>query len=126
MLFYYPMLVHEEEGYWAEFPDLPGCNAWGDTFEELFTDAQGALNAHIYGILSDGEKLSQPSKPNEIETDDRSYVVLISVDVDINKKNKSVKKTLTIPYWLNERAEKEGLNFSKTLQEALIDKIATV
>lgn len=36
---------------------------------------------------------------------------------------KSVKKTLTIPEWLNKRAEKVGINFSQALQEILLSKI---
>lgn len=123
MLFYYPMIVHEENGYWAEFPDLDGCNAQGDTLNELLDDAKGALETHIYCILIDGEVLNKPSDPRSICTDDNSFVALISADVDINKENKSVKKTLTIPYWMNEQAEQQGLNFSKTLQEAILQKL---
>ena len=37
--------------------------------------------------------------------------------------SKSVKKNLTIPFWLNERAEKLNINFSKTLQDALMEKV---
>lgn len=125
MLFYYPMIVHEENGYWAEFPDLEGCNAWGDSLEELYEDANGALNTHIYSILADGDKLNKASDPKDVKVEDNSFVVIVATDVDINKENQSVKKTLTIPYWVNERAENMGVNFSKTLQEALINKFIT-
>lgn len=123
MLFYYPMIVHQEEGYWAEFPDLEGCNAWGDTFPELLQDAQGALSTHIYSILADQEKLNPPTDPDQLKTDSDSFITIVTVDINLNKEKKSVKKTLTIPYRMNQEAEKAGINFSQTLQEALISKL---
>lgn len=124
MLFYYPMIVHEEDGYWAEFPDLEGCNAWGDTLEELYEDAEGAMSCHIYSILADGETLPASSRPRETPTDENSFVVIMSSDVNLNPENQSVKKTLTIPAWMNKKAEQEGINFSKTLQDALVNKLS--
>ena len=87
MLFHYPMIVHEEDGYWAEFPDLEGCNAWGDTLEELFGDAEGSMICHICSILADGETLSVSSDPHKILTDDTSFVVMMSGDINLNLEN---------------------------------------
>lgn len=84
MLFYYPMIVHEEDGYWAEFPDLEGCNAWGETIEELYEDAEGAMSCHIYSILADGETLPAASRPLKMPTDENSFVVIMSSDVSLN------------------------------------------
>ena len=47
-----------------------------------------------------------------------------SIDADLARQTKSVKKTLTIPYWLNEKALEAKLNFSAVLQEALLEKLA--
>lgn len=124
MLFYYPMIVHDEDGFWGEFPDVDGCNAQGDTLEEILEDAKGALHLHLSSMLLDGEKLNPASYPKNIKVDEHSFVTMISVDIDLSKMDKAVKKTLTIPNWLNEKAEQEGINFSKTLQEALIEKLA--
>jgi len=65
-----------------------------------------------------GAKLYQ-----EVWVDDNFFVTLVSANVNPKKKDRSVKKTLTLPQWLNERAEKQGINFSQTLQEALLHKI---
>lgn len=124
MIFNYPMIVHKEDGFWGEFPDVDGCNAQGDTLEEILQDARGALDLHLLSMIIDGERLPEPTYPKDIETDEDSFVTIVSVDVDLKKKDTSVKKTLTIPKWLNERAEEENLNFSKILQEALVEKLS--
>ncbi len=123
MLFSYPMIVHEEAGYWGEFPDIEGCNAQGDTLEEILSDAAEALQLHLLSMMIDGEKLPEPSYIKSVRVDDNSFVTLVSANVNPKKKDRSVKKTLTLPQWLNERAEKQGINFSQTLQEALLHKI---
>lgn len=46
----------------------------------------------------------------------------MQTDIDLAKNSKSIKKTLTIPAWLNERALEKGINFSQLLQEALVEK----
>ena len=123
MLFSYPMIVHEEAGYRGEFPDIEGCNAQGDTLEEILSDAAEALQLHLLSMMIDGEKLPEPSYIKSVRVDDNSFVTLVSANVNPKKKDRSVKKTLTLPQWLNERAEKQGINFSQTLQEALLHKI---
>ena len=54
---------------------------------------------------------------------EHSYPTLIRADINLAKGSRSVKKTLTIPAWLNERARAQGINFSKTLHDALLEKI---
>ena len=66
--------------------------------------------------------------PNSVEFDETDFDVKTFVDIDLEEyrkrlENKSVKKNCTIPYWLNERAEVEGINFSRVLQEALAEKL---
>nr|DAX81382.1 MAG TPA: putative nuclease [Caudoviricetes sp.] len=124
MLFNYPLIIHNEDGYWGEFPDVDGCNAQGKTLEEILKDASEALDLHLLSMLIDGEKLPKPTYPKDIKTDKNSFVTIISVDLDIKKKDTAIKKTLTIPKWLNEKAEKEHINFSKVLQEALVEKLS--
>ena len=124
MLFNYPLIIHNEDGYWGEFPDVDGCNAQGKTLEEILKDASEALDLHLLSMLIDGEKLPKSTYPKDIKTDKNSFVTIISVDLDIKKKDTAIKKTLTIPKWLNERAEKEHINFSKVLQEALVEKLS--
>lgn len=123
MIFYYPLLIHDDDGYWGEFPDVDGCHAQGDTINEIIEDATLALELHLSEMLKDGEKLNPPSDIKSIKTDKNTFVSIIRADVNLNKGNKSVRKTLTIPSWLNDRAVEMNINFSKTLQEALTRKI---
>lgn len=125
MVFTYPALVHNDpEGLWLEFPDLPGCQTYSPTMNELLSDAEEALECYIVEELEHSGKLPDPSDINTIPTEGNDFTTLIRIDADLAKQTKSVKKTLTIPYWLNEKALAAGINFSKVLQEALLAKLA--
>ena len=116
MLFTYPAILHEEDGkYWAEFPDLEGCVTQGDSLSEVIYNCQDALNGYIYVCLQ--HELEIPG-PSEIVSAEK--ITYVQTDVDLMRDSKCVKKTLTIPEWLNRRAESKGINFSKVLQEALV------
>lgn len=124
MLFIYPAIIHEDaDGIWAEFPDLEGCTTFDDTLEAVLNDAAEAMELYVLGLLEDGKK---PPVPTDIRTmkdlGENAFATLIKSDVDLAKNTKSVKKTLTIPAWLNQRALDKNINFSKVLQEALIAK----
>ena len=125
MRYTYPAVVHEEsDGAWLEFPDLLGCQTFGDTVDELLINAEQAMECHIVEALEHGDKLNKPSDIKAIQCDDNSFATLVSVDVDLAKNTRSVKKTLTIPSWMNDKAMSVGINFSKVLQEALLAKFA--
>ena len=84
--------------------------------------AQEALSAYLLTLLEQGRPLASPSDVSGYHPED-GFASLVSCTVDQYKETKAVKKTLTIPSWLNDRAVSMGLNFSKVLQEALIAKI---
>lgn len=122
-LFAYPAIFsQEEQGYSVSFPDLDGCFTEGDTLEEAFAMAKEAM-----GLWLDGEEQSPtPTPVDTITLANRQIVMLVEVDAIYMAqfKNKSVKKTLSIPEWLNIAAENKGINFSQTLQDALKEKLA--
>lgn len=114
------------ETFSIDFPDLPGCTSSGDTIEEAMTMAREALSLHIYGILEDKEDLPVPSDLFVITQEEGSFLTLVEGRPDIIKteiRNKSVKKTLTIPYWLNKEGERLNINFSQVLQDAVKEHI---
>ena len=124
MVFTYPALVHNDpDGLWLEFPDLPGCQTYSPTINELLADGAEALECYIVEELEHSGKLPEPSNIKAIPASGNDFTTLIRVDVDLAKQTKSVKKTLTIPLWLNEKALAAGVNFSKALQEALLAKL---
>ena len=121
MVVIYPAVIHDDDdGLWSEFPDLVGCQSQGDSIEEILANSAEALGCFALGLLENGKKLPVPSSPTRIATEDGSFVTLIKADVDLAKNTRSVKKTLTIPAWLNERAVASGVNFSSVLQDALL------
>lgn len=126
----YPVCFYKESegGYSTEVPDLQGCISQGDTLEETIEMAQDAALGWILTAIEDDEEIPVPSKIEEVKlTSKDGFVSLVLLDLDKYSEKygnkKSVKKTLSIPIWLNERAEKIGINFSQTLQEAILNKI---
>lgn len=123
MLFVYPAIFHkEDDAYWVEFPDLAGCHTYGNSIPETMEAAQEALSAYLLTLLEQERPLAAPSNISELHPDD-GFLSLVSCAIDQYKDAKAVKKTLTIPSWLNDRATAMGLNFSKVLQDALIAEI---
>lgn len=118
------ILTEEENGISIEFPDLPGCCPCAETMEQALDNAKEALGLHIWGMEQDGEPIPEPTPIGKIKT--VSGQVAISVDVFMPSvreriENKSIKKTLTIPNWLDKLAASEQINYSKLLQDALIN-----
>ncbi len=123
MRFNYPLIIHNEDGYWGEFPDLDGCNAQGETINDIVEDAQKALELHLLSMLLDEEAPKAPSDPTSLKVDKNSFVALISAEVNPSQEAKSTRKNVTLPVWMNRLAEEKRINFSQTLQEALIEKL---
>lgn len=121
----YPAVFHEEDGaYWVEFPDLEGCQSFGDTLNETVVNAKEALEAYAVTLLEEGEKLNAPSDITDIHCEEGCFTSLVECDIT-NKfvSCRAVKKTLTIPAWLNDIAVQNNVNFSQTLQNALIEQL---
>lgn len=123
MLFVYPAVFHkEEDSYWVEFPDLPGCHSYGSSVTETMACAQEAMAGYILTLLEQERPIAVPSDMEMLSTEE-GFTSLVSCNIDQYKETKAVKKTLTIPAWLNDRAVAKGVNFSQVLQEALLTKV---
>lgn len=139
MLSLYPACFYKEDGgYSVIFPDLNWLSTCGETLEEAMSMAVDCLAGYLYSCKKEGEEIPSPSAldtinpievAKELNVDSpigESFVNMISVDVAEYAKahfEKSVKKTLTIPAWLNTAAIENNINFSQTLQEALLIKL---
>ena len=127
--YFYPAIFHtaEEGGFWVSFPDLPECLTEGDTIDEAYEMAVEALDLSLTDRIRNNEPLPSPSLPVQITPMKEGRVpVIIHFDMEAYKKkhnSRAVKKTLSIPEWLNEEAIAMGVNFSQVLQEALLMKI---
>lgn len=122
--YYYPAIfVQEDVGFSVRFPDLPGCYTEGDSIEEAYKMATEAIGLYVQN--EEGNFVfPKASAPNEIELEKDEFLMLIEFDLMEymkNTSNKAVKKTLTIPSWLNNLAEQNNVNFSNVLQNALME-----
>lgn len=125
---FYPAIFHtaEEEGFWITFPDLPECMTQGNNMQESYEMAVDALGLALTSREQEKQPLPTASDINEISVKENEYCVIVEFDMLAYKKrnnSKAVKKTLSIPEWLNEEALALGINFSQVLQEALLQKI---
>ena len=119
----YPAIIHEEEGYWVEFPDLSGCFTNGNTLEETMEMAQEALGLYLVSLLEHGQEIPAPSSITDIRTDD-GQTTYISTNIDAYRRDtRAVKKMLSIPAWLAKEAEERNISLSKVLQDALKEQL---
>lgn len=139
MLTIYPACFYKEEsGYAVIFPDLNWLSTCGESLEQAMEMAIDCLAGYIYTSNRSDDSVPKPSELSDIdpvavalELDSESpvgecFVNMVSVDVAAYAKmhfEKPVKKTLTIPAWLNNAALAQNINFSQVLQEALLLKL---
>ena len=120
---YTAVFTPEEGGFSVDFPDIQGCYTCGDDMADAIYMAQDVLCLTLYDMEQDNIPVPAASRPRDIKITKEQFTSVIAVDTETYRRfyenNKAVKKTLTIPMWLNERAERENVNFSGILQEAL-------
>lgn len=115
-----------DDGIAIEFPDLPGCLPCAHNVDDAVKNAKEAMALHLYNIEIDNEEIPEPTPVEKLKPYKNQAILLVEVWMPIYRnavENKAVKKTLTIPKWLNDLAEKEKVNFSSVLQEALKFKL---
>jgi predicted RNase H-like HicB family nuclease len=125
---FYPAIFHvaEEGGFWITFPDLPECMTQGENMQEAYEMAVDALGLALVSREQEKQEIPPASDISHVFIGKDEYCVIVEFDMLAYKKrtnSKAVKKTLSIPEWLNEEAVALGINFSQTLQEALMQKI---
>jgi len=119
---YYPAVFHPEDvGYSVSVPDIAGCCTQGDTMDEAVEMVKDAIGL----MLEDMNEYPTASKPSALPLEGEDFVVMIPFNATeyVRKNNRAVKKTLSLPAWLNEAAEAAHINFSGVLQEALKAKL---
>ncbi len=128
MKYVYPACFYPEENgqFSVIFPDLGDIATYGNGLEDAIGMASDLLCTWVLECKKDKVPLPDPSDIRMLRPDSEdAFVNLIVADIEayMAKNNKAVKKTLTIPAWLNDIAEKEGVNFSQVLQSALKEKL---
>jgi predicted RNase H-like HicB family nuclease len=130
MKYVYPACFYKEEDgrYSVDIPDFSVATFGGDLAEALYMAAD-AIAGRIHLAIREGEAVPAPSDIKDVTPDEPcGFVSMVYVDLDAAApahEEKPVKKTLTIPSWLNVAAERKNINFSATLKDALIEKITS-
>lgn len=133
----YPTLIKQcRDDFLVYVPDLD-IYTEGTSIPDAIAMARDAIGLKGIDLEDDSKSVPEPSTMEEAldkarrdadEDFDYSDGIMTFVDVDFatyrNKiRNRAVKKNCTLPYWLSQEAEKQGINFSKVLQEALLQRI---
>lgn len=116
----------EDGKYEVVFPDLEGCYTFGDNLQDAIKMAQDVLALTLYEYEEDKRNIPEASERSTIDLKENEFINYVTADtLEYRKRfnNKAVKKTLTVPEWLNEAAVEAGINFSQALQEALTKKL---
>lgn len=123
----YPAIFEPEDGlYNVSFPDLPDCYTCGDDLTNAMFMAEDALSGYLARSEEMRREIPAASALNTVSASEACTVTLVLADTEAFRRRtstKAVKKTLTIPSWLNERAEAQHVNFSQVLQQALISQL---
>ncbi len=120
----FPALLHytRDGRIGITFPDLPGCVSQARSDEEAVSMATEALELHLYGMEQTETPIPKPSRLSDVPTEPEERTILVTAIMPLVREDmetKAVKKTLTIPAWLNRAAEAAHVNFSALLQRSL-------
>lgn len=131
MKFAYPAVFYREEDgrYSVIVPDLEDLATYGDTVADALAMAEEACGLWLYTALKDGYPVPDASTIDTVEKDDdAAFASLVLVDMDEHARkygDKAVRRTVSLPAWLDFACEQQGINCSKVLQEALIQKVGS-
>lgn len=123
MLKSYPAIFHKElDGYWVEFPEFGGGTE-GDTLEEAMKNAHEMLEGVLASYIDEDIPLPNPTDIEKLKVPD-GFATLIQVDpTPFLKNSKTVRKNVTVPEWLVRLADREKINYSEVLTQALEHKL---
>ncbi|GMO29926.1 MAG: type II toxin-antitoxin system HicB family antitoxin [Termitinemataceae bacterium] len=126
MKYVYPaILTNEGDNILVSVPDLPGLHTFGNSLADALCMAQDAIEMWLWDAENNKEAIPAPSSQNavsDLAKCPNQMVSLVVADTDEYRRQydtRAVKKTLSIPAWLNHKAEKANAPFSRILQDGL-------
>ena len=122
--FIYPAIIKKlgDKDYNIRFKDFDNIISYGESIDEAYNMAEDSLKLEIFDLYSDKLEIPIATDITDIEVKSDETLILVKVNLkNILKQydNKAIKKTLTIPSWLNKLAEEKKVNCSQVLQDAL-------
>lgn len=118
----YPAIFHsnDDSSYTITFPDLAGCISEGKSLGNAMYMAQAALTQWIEYLTDKKQDIPEASNLKNINPAADEFVSLIRADI---KDARAVKRTVSIPKWMDDQVSKAGLSLSRVLQDALKEKL---
>lgn len=114
----------EDGGFEVDIPDLENCFTFGNDLADAIFMAEDVVTMWLWDAENNKENIPPATQLKEVEKP--RFINYVYADTDEYRRKhdtRAVKKTLSLPNWLNSRAEEAGINFSQTLQEALKEKL---
>ena len=121
MEYVYPAVFHENEdgSFTITYPDFPGCISEGKSLGNALYMAQSALTQWIEYLSDKKQEMPKATMDVNIDISDGEFINLVRAAV---KDGRAVKRTVSLPKWLDEKAVESGLSLSRVLQDALMAK----
>lgn len=127
-VYVYPAVLtyYDDTNIGIMFPDLPGCVSNAENTDEAIKNAKEVMSLHLYGMEEDGFEIPDPTPINKISLEPKQTLLLVEVYMPLYRnaiENLTTKTTVTMPQWLKVIAEKNHINFSQVLQQALKEQL---
>ena len=123
---YLARVIKANDGWYAiDFPDLPGTHAQCKNLNDVQKEAEDSLCGFLLAAKAVGETVPAPSPT--IELKDGEMAAIITADLESYQRKhdtKPVRKTVSLPQWMVDGAERNGLSLSKVLQDSLKARLA--
>lgn len=126
MYLYYALFNLAEDGINIEFPGLDGAFTFGSDMHNALHTAKELLAGWLINAEDDEEEIPAPLQPSEISVPEDDLLIPIEVNTELYRlkfDNQAIKKTLTIPRYLDALGKAENINFSLVLNETLKEKL---
>lgn len=122
MEYVYPAIFeqNDDNSYTIKFPDLPGCISEGKSLANALYMAQSALTQWIEYLLDEKESIPNASQIQNINLTKNQFANLVRADI---RDNRAIRRTVSIPGWLDVKASEAGISLSKILQDALKERL---
>ena len=123
MKYVYPaILTQEDDGIIVSFPDVEGARTDGATMEEALENADDVLNLILLTMEEKHMNIKPPTPIASLDVPKGSTVALVRADTLAYSKKvdtRAIRKSVSIPAWMDSLAREHNLNFSNVLQNAI-------
>ena len=117
---YTAVFSKDDDGWIVEFPDLERCATNADTLDEAIMQANNILEDYMAILEREKMPIPSPTPYEKIEAPIKQRIVVSMKNARLRWQNRTVKRTVTLPAWIEQKAIEAGINFSQFLQVALV------